>query len=347
MTVVEKSMHAVPEFDRPEPEQFRSEILPIGKPAVLRGIASDWPLVAAAKKGTDQVTAMLAERAGDQPIGMIRTDPANEGRFHYSPDGRALNFDRASGSLRELLSALQREAGNGQPAAIAAQGMVAEQALPGFGQSHPLPYVPDEAVPRFWIGNAAKVATHNDPNENVAVVVAGRRRFTLFPPDQVANLYLGPLEFTPAGVPISMVHVTAPDLERYPRFANALDAALTAELGPGDAIFIPYAWFHHVEALDSFNMLVNYWWSDARSDVGSARNAMFHALLSIKDLPPHQRAAWKAMFDHYVFQLDGDPAAHIDPAVSGVLGPASPASIKALRKALIDALARDAERHDR
>jgi quercetin dioxygenase-like cupin family protein len=38
--------------------------------------------------------------------------------------------------------------------------------------------------------------------------------------------------------------------------------AMEAELSPGDAIFIPMGWFHHVEALERFNVLVNYWWDE-------------------------------------------------------------------------------------
>jgi len=71
---------------------------------------------------------------------------------------------------------------------------------------------------------------------------------------------MGPAHPTPAGTPVSMVHVSAPDLDRYPLFASALEKAEEAELLPGDAIFIPRNWFHHVEALERFNVLVNYWW---------------------------------------------------------------------------------------
>ena len=335
-------MHPVPEHETPGPEQFRAEIVPLARPAVLRGIAADWPLVAAAKQGPERWMAMLSFRASEQPVEIIRTDPENEGRFHYTPDGLSLNFARARANLSTLLRLLQEQAGSGHPYAIAAQGVVAESVLPGFADAHPMPYVPDSAAPRFWIGNKAKVATHNDPSENLAVVVAGRRRFTLFPPDQIGNLYLGPLHFTPAGVPISMVHVTAPDLDRYPRFAEALEAAQTAELEPGDAMFIPYAWYHHVESLEPFNMLVNYWWNEARDDVGSAWDAMLHGMLSLRTLPPHQRAAWKAMFDHYVFQLEGDPAEHLRDELLGVLGPVTPETAAAMRQALIDALQKDA-----
>ena len=61
----------------------------------------------------------------------------------------------------------------------------------------------------------------------------------LFPPDQFRNLYLGPIDNTPAGRAVSMVDFHAPDFNAYPRFREALRHALVAELAPGDAIFIP------------------------------------------------------------------------------------------------------------
>ena len=50
-------------------------------------------------------------------------------------------------------------------------------------------------------------------------------------------------------------------------------------------------------------------------------NALMLALLAIRDLPPTQRAAWQAMFQHYVFEADDHTAAHIPETVRGVLGP--------------------------
>jgi Cupin-like domain len=252
-------MRQVPEFDAPSPEQFRSEIVPLARPAVLRGIAAEWPLVAAAKHSAERWMAMLSADA-DETVEILRTDPENEGRFHYSPDGRSLNFVRGRASLPVFLAALVEQAASAKPYAMAVQALPAERHLPGFAAVHPMPLVPGGTEPRLWIGNAAKVATHHDPVDNVAVAVAGRRRFTLFPPGAEADLYMGPAHPTPAGTPVSMVHVTAPDFERYPRFAAALEVAEEAELGPGDAVFIPKDWFHHVEALERFNMLANYWW---------------------------------------------------------------------------------------
>ena len=73
-------------------------------------------------------------------------------------------------------------------------------------------------LPRIWLGNAITTPTHLDEWNNIGCVVAGRRRFTLFPPEQIANLYIGPLDFAPTGAPMSLVSLHEPDFERFPRF---------------------------------------------------------------------------------------------------------------------------------
>ena len=163
--------------------------------------------------------------------------------------------------------------------------------------------------------------THFDLSSNIACVVGGRRRFTLFPPDQLPNLYIGPIEFNISGPPISMVPLEIPDLARFPRFAEALRHSRSAELAPGDAIFIPYGWWHHVESLAPFNVLANYWWNDARQ-AGSPFDCMLHAILALRDLPPDQRAVWRTMFEHYVFTAPDEALAHLPREQRGMSGPA-------------------------
>lgn len=254
----------VPEWEAPTPEQFLGQILPSRQPAVLRGIARNWPLVVAARQDAHKAMSLLEASATADLTNVLRADPEEEGRFHYADDGRSMNFTRGQGNVAGFLAGLREQESSHQPFAMVAQGMIADRYFPGFAQAHPMPLVPPAAGPRVWIGNAGKVATHNDPIENVAVVAAGRRRFTLFPPAAEPDLYLGPHHPTPAGARISMVHATAPDLDRYPRFASALDVAQVAELVPGDAIFIPRNWFHHVESIERFNVLVNYWWNSSK-----------------------------------------------------------------------------------
>jgi hypothetical protein len=254
---------AIAELPGPTPEQFRDEIVSARRPVVLRGVASRWPLVIAAKQDPRRSMGMLSARSNAAEADVLRADPEEEGRFHYGADDASFNFVRGRGNLPGFLLGLAEQEGADRPYAMVAQGLVAERYLPGFAKAHPMPLVPASAEPRLWIGNASKVATHNDPVDNIAVVAVGRRRFTLFPPEAEPDLYMGPAHPTPAGTPISMVHVSAPDLGRYPRFVQALKSAQEAELAPGDAIFIPKDWFHHVEAIERLNLLVNYWWDSA------------------------------------------------------------------------------------
>jgi hypothetical protein len=259
-----EALAPIQERNAPSPTEFRSEILAGEQPVVMRAVARDWPLVVAARQDPRKAMSLL-EAAGNATLtNVLRTEPEMEGRFHYGKDLQSFNFIRGQGNIAGIIAGLRDEENKYRPCAIAAQAMDAERFFPGFVESHPLPLVPSTVGPRLWIGNAAKVATHNDPTENVAVVAAGRRRFTLFPPSAEADLYMGPHHPTPAGARISMVHVTAPDFDKFPRFASALKDAQMAELSPGDAIFIPRDWYHHVEAIDRFNVLVNYWW-DAKS----------------------------------------------------------------------------------
>jgi hypothetical protein len=206
--------------------------------------------------------------------------------------------------------------------------------LPGFSASHALELGVDDALCSLWLGNRTRIAAHYDFPRNLACVVSGRRRFTLFPPEQVLNLYPGPLEHTPSGQPISMVDFHAIDDGRFPRFAAALEAARVAELEPGDAIYIPSMWWHHVEALAPVNLLINYWWRDSELYLGSPQAALLHAALAIGQLTEAERKPWEQLFEHMVFRRDEQDWEHLEPRQRGVLGDIDEAQARALRQQL-------------
>ena len=111
----------------------------------------------------------------------------------------------------------------------------------------------------------------------------------------------------------------------------------------GDGLFIPPLWWHHVESLEPFNVLVNYWWHDplgADSNADSAFDALLHGILSIRALPPESRQAWRAFFEQYVFGAHGDSIEHIPPERRGILGVLSPGQVNALRAHLAKKLTR-------
>jgi hypothetical protein len=192
----------------------------------------------------------------------------------------------------------------------------------------------------LWLGNRTVASCHYDASPNIAVCAVGRRRFTLFPPDQVSNLYPGPLEPTPGGQVVSMVDFANPDLTRYPRFAEAARHALIAELGPGDVLVYPALWWHHVEALEAFNVLVNYWWNAVPAYVDSPQTTLLHALASLRSRPASERAAWRAIFEHYVFGDTDLAAAHLPPHAQGPLGPLTDSAARRLRASVTRLLQR-------
>jgi len=322
------------EFGRVDRLELDREIRPSLQPAVLRGVAADWPAVQVGRESDESLVDYVKRFSNGRRVAAIVGEAAIEGRFFYSDDLRGLNFQRGQSPLEPFLDRLLRDRDNPSPMAMAVQSEIIADVLAGFESENALELVRPDVQPRAWIGNRIRVAPHYDVYENIAVVVAGRRRFTLFPPEQVANLYAGPFELTPAGTPISMVDPKQPDLDRFPRFAEAMEAAQSAELEPGDAIYIPYHWWHGVESLSAFNFLVNYWWSDAREDLARPYDALMHAFFALKHLPPEQRAVWKTTFDHFVFELNGDPAAHLPAHARGVLGELTPQLLARMRATL-------------
>ena len=53
-------------------------------------------------------------------------------------------------------------------------------------------------------------------------------------------------------------------------------AWLSRHHAPGDAIYIPPLWWHHVESLGQFNVLVNYWYRTG-PDTAAAGRAVLRA----------------------------------------------------------------------
>jgi hypothetical protein len=315
---------------------LRDEVLSQKTPAVLRGLARHWPAVRAGLESPESLAAYLKGFDNGALVDALLTPPEVEGRIHYNTNLSGFNFHRNRLPLSQIIEQVLRYARFEKSPAVAAQSALIRDCLPGFTAENSLALLSEEVLPRIWLGNRITTPAHVDEWNNIGCVVAGRRRFTLFPPEQLANLYIGPLDFAPTGAPMSLVALHAADFERFPKFKLALACAQSVELGPGDALFIPPLWWHHVESLDRFNVLVNYWWHDRYGDgagADSAFDALVHGILSIRSLPPQTRAAWRAFFEHYVFGEERD-LRHIPPERLGLLGELSPELRQALRSHL-------------
>jgi hypothetical protein len=313
-----------PEFQNVDRVMFETVIVPSGRPAVLRNLVGDWPMTALGRNSIPDLAAHIRAAANAEPTPVWTAPPEIEGRFSYSDDLKGLNHTQERLPIAVLLDRLAAHLDDARPPAFYAGGVPLDRCLPGLMAETPMPLL-DRATERLtslWLGNQLSTAAHWDLPQNLACVVAGRRRFTLFPTNQVANLYIGPVDFTLAGQPISLVDFADPDFERHPRFAEALDHAEVAELEPGDALYMPSLWFHHVQSLDAFGAMVNFWWRDGPAYMTTPLLTLLHGLLTIRDLPQNERDAWRAFFDHYLFRPTGeDPMAHIPEGARGLFAP--------------------------
>jgi hypothetical protein len=305
---------------------FSREVEPLNRPAVLRNLVAGWPAVVKAKESPQALADYLRGRCNDRPVNAMVGDPAIRGRFFYSDDLTGFNFAQQRVPLGQMIGYLLQELANPQAPAVYAGAVPVAEHAPALMAEHSLALLPDN-VPRqtsIWIGNRTRVAAHWDPQHNIAGVISGRRRYTLFPTHQIKNLYVGPLDRAPAGVPISLVDFQKPDFERFPRFREALAHAEVAELGPGDALYMPALWVHHAESLDGFGLMMNFWWQTWPIDQLSPYLSMLHALLTVRELPSSVRDAWRELFDLYVFEKAGPPLAHIPDQVRGMFGTSTP-----------------------
>jgi hypothetical protein len=308
------------------------------EPLLLRGLVRQWPLVAAARAG--QASAYLRRFYRDATVTAMLGAPAIDGRFFYNEDLSGFNFAPLRVRLDKVLDELDKHADSDPAPAIYVGSTTIDTCLPGLRAHNDIDLGGRDALASIWIGNRTRIAAHYDVPDNIACVAAGRRRFTVFPPGQLDNLYVGPLDFTPAGQAISLVDFRRPDLARHPRFARALEHAQVAELEPGDAIFIPSMWWHHVEALEPFNVLVNYWWRGVPDYVDTPTSALLLAMMTIRGLPPEQRAAWQTQFRHYVFEADDASVEHIAASARGMLAPLDDDATRVLRAQLLKKLNR-------
>ena len=313
------------------PDVFQSDV-----PIVIKGLTSEWPALDA--PDLEGMKRYLSGFWIDRPVVAYVGASGIDGRFFYDEHFTGFNFKGGSAPLAQIFDRLKEQDSDEEGLAIYVGSTPVDGWLPGFRGANDIKIPAKEPLVSFWLGNKTRISAHYDYPDNIACVVAGTRRFTLFPPEQIGNLYVGPIDKTPSGQAISLVDFSNPDLERFPNFELAMQAGCQAVCEPGDAIYIPSLWWHHVESLSSFNMLVNYWWVPEVASRTSPATALMHAMLTLRDLPARHRAGWKALFDHYVFDADSGVYEHIPESARGPLAPLDDVSSRRLLADILNRL---------
>jgi hypothetical protein len=343
MTEAVKFVTSIEGIDK---DNIPPEVIQSVEPLVIKQLVGGWPIVERARKGNRDLVDYVKSFYNGRPTVVCKTPPQAQGRLFYNENLTKLDYESYKGRIDETLDEILAGTTEENPPGFYIASNIIDTHLPGFREHNDLtvprkmsPFLDPETV-SIWIGSATTASCHFDALDNIACCVAGRRRFTLFPPDQVANLYPGPLEPTPGGQVITLVDFKNPDFDAFPRFAEARKHAYVAELEPGDALFLPSMWWHHVEALDPFNILINYWWNDAPRYLTSGMNALYLAMLGIRDKPKHEREGWRHLFNYYIF--DGPEMANekIPAEARGLLETLDDVNARKLRAMLINKLNR-------
>lgn len=322
-----------------------AELLERDRPVLLKGVVLNWELARRGRESARAAIDYLASFDGGRPIVGYTGPPDIAGRFFYNADMTGLNFEAKRMPLRAFLSQIADRLDDSGAPSFYIGSTDLDLYLPGLAEENHLTlngpmFADNKPTVSIWAGNRTTATAHFDFSNNIACNLVGRRRFTLFPPDQIANLYPGPFAPTPGGQVVSMVDFRNPDFDAFPRFREALAAAQVAELEPGDALLYPAMWWHHVEALDRFNAMINYWWNVSPAFVDTPMTTLLHAILSLRDRPEQEKQAWKQVFDFYVFGSPETPRGHLPAHAQGVLAPIDEAAARRLRADLLQRLNR-------
>jgi hypothetical protein len=294
------------------------------QPVILKGLVEDWPLVKAGQQSPDNVMQQLEEHDSRRPMLVYKGPAEIKARFGYDKSCTGFNFTSERTTISEVLKTIRSQLTQEQHDYLYINSLRLDEGFPKLSESHTLTFehpefTHNQPVPKIWLGTESVAAAHFDQPKNIACCVLGKRRFTLFAPDQVHNLYPGPLTPTPGGQVVTLADLSNPDFTRFPLLKQALENAYIVDLEPGDALYYPSMWWHEVEAFDRFNAMVNFWWMTAPPYLGNPMDVLKHAMMSVRDRPINEKAAWKALFDYYIFADPEQVRTHLPTESHGAL----------------------------
>ncbi|MBF0424180.1 MAG: cupin-like domain-containing protein [Magnetococcales bacterium] len=109
--------------------------------------------------------------------------------------------------------------------------------------------------PCIWFGRRGHFSKlHTDPYDNFVLCVIGKKRFYLFPPDEIAHLYMQPLNNT--SFLTSPIDPRNASTQTYPSYRP--ETVITVDIEPGDLLYVPFGWPHFV-VCEQNNFMYNYW----------------------------------------------------------------------------------------
>ncbi len=218
----------------PGNEAFFARYWAAGTPVVFTGMTEGW------KAHQTWRLPALAERFGDVPVDITdgRSSNPNYDMEHKKHIRTVL--------LRDYVARILATSGESNDFYMVANNRNTQKGLSGVLDDIALP--PDlfredvSSGSAFWLGPAGTVTPLHHDNSNILFFqLIGRKRYRMIAPLEIALL-------DGAQAMYGGVDPENPDLDRYPWWSEITVRDFVLE--PGDALFIPVGWWHHVRALD-------------------------------------------------------------------------------------------------
>jgi hypothetical protein len=204
------------------PETFLSRYYAANEPILLEGFVRNWPAIKKWSPG------YFAEQFGDVELDVYR-------------DGH-----RRSMRIRDFVDVMQRQPEAGEPYLVAQYRPLPQSELAALSQDLRFDSAffdagDDQAVFGLWMGPANTLTPlHYDQKNVLLAQLYGRKRVKLISPLATDRLYCRKRGY-------SEVDPDKPDFNRFPLFERV--TVSTIELEAGDALFLPFGWWHHVRSL--------------------------------------------------------------------------------------------------
>lgn len=233
---------------RPSREEFHRRWVKPGQPVIITGVVEEWPA------WTKWSLQYFREHFANRKIPIL---PLTQGYTRPNVEDR-VEYDEHVTLGQYLEKEIAAAAGARAPCGYM-MGRLREF-LPETEPDLPVPALAPSApwgFQKWWLSAPGTVSVlHTDLPDNLFAQIVGQKRVMLFPPRDEFRLYREPLWST---VPMcSRVDPEVPDYQRFPRLRGAHPRSLL--LGPGDLLYIPRRWWHHVRTLET-SISVSYWWS--------------------------------------------------------------------------------------
>ncbi|XP_051998421.1 HSPB1-associated protein 1 homolog [Xyrauchen texanus] len=243
------------------PEETRSIVQSLQKPAVFLNMTADWPALQwtvehLSSRLTERMRFRIGKRTADSAP-LFETDcsyidatlkeflcwTAKDGESNVGPFSAYHNKEFWAYADYKYIAQLFQD----KPA------MFKDVVWSDFGFPGR-----DGRDSTLWIGTqGANTPCHLDSYGcNLVFQVQGRKRWHLFPPDDTSCLYPTRIPYEESSV-FSQVSVVHPDQKKFPAFRRA--QVHTVTLKPGQVLFVPRHWWHYVESLDPVTISVNSW----------------------------------------------------------------------------------------